>query len=1319
MTLSLYILLIVVSMGVARAQDCSNCLYEGEHCYVYPDTHQCMFGCKPGWVGDNCQQRCDRKCAECRQVMSLQECTRCSVMGYYGPECNLRCSENCQGFYSNAATCDFYGNCIYGCKEPWSGRTCSEQNCTILHCTECRMAAQQYIYCYKCEEGYFWDNNLLLCKPCSDHCSQPCSPYSGHCSCKAGWIGSLCDTRCNLASCLNCTVNREKVECAVCELGKYPSNGICVSCEDRNCIGHCNSSRGDCPDGCKPGWYGKNFNCNLTCDMANCNQCSLSFSGAALCLKCKPGFYLYNKACLKCPDYCIDGLCNDFNGNCKECISGYYGEKCRWRCSDGCIGTVCNISGECQCREDWYGPYCDRKCPSYCTVESCRNYNSTLGCVECEPGRYGLYCQSKCHDNCQIVTTQNTRFKYCIKESGECRDGCITGFYGGDCSIPCTSGCYGSCNRSTGECESGCTLSTYGKRCDLSCPSNCQRPLAGYQRACDMVTGACENGCTVGFTGLFCNESCAKNCRDNTCDQNGDCVFGCREGYTGKNCDLICQRDCGDSCFPNCLNGICHLKSKLCTAGCSLGWWGESCNISCKAECQEGNCSQHDGTCLGPCLSGYYGAKCDRRCSPYCVNKVCNKNSGSCKDGCSERTIYGPECVDTCSKACLNQACDQLTGACLGCPAGKQGSLCEQDCLPGWYGESCEDQCGNCKDGNPCSILDGTCPAGAGCEVGWTGLQCQQNLLGQSSAQAGSMNMSIGVGVGVSLAVVVMVIVIAVYFLWRQRTDKAKRHQSREHVVVYKDSTASIEQVPTTSSAGVLATDAGESDSARSDNLLLGTDTPVIHADLDSCFHDNGFFKLYKGKTNMKAGKRECCVKIHNLDDTRLDSKDHWTRLMNECELQRLSCAHTNIVQLFSTYQNKNWFNIALEPCMSKNLHNYLLTSPQPDKSQEKSCVFRLLQYCMDVTSAVSHLHQLKILHRQIEASHVYLTAQNVAKLGDFYWAKLVTDQNFELERYVLESSYVLRSPETLLHNQYTFQSDVWSLGLLFWEVLSLGKTPYEGLSPERHRRTVMDGDRPSRPSLAHSYVYRLMTSCWHYSPSDRPDVENVLKQLLDIQQQSVSAPGVVDRALRSSEGQGYTSANSKLGTPSNGSSSPSRPSSNGEDYVSNKDLGARTKSHSRTQQGGSKLENKVGNRLNSSHFEDSARQDPKTLAADFHVSYQTDGSYIQHYERDKESITGNQTAGSSLENMPRKQHIGSYPQKYHINHQTGSPMENIRGKGYQSSESNEDKQKQKNQTGSNMEYSPGSQKAGSPQNHNSDIRREEKKLASIIETEI
>ncbi|XP_052256185.1 ALK tyrosine kinase receptor-like isoform X14 [Dreissena polymorpha] len=951
MTLSLYILLIVVSMGVARAQDCSNCLYEGEHCYVYPDTHQCMFGCKPGWVGDNCQQRCDRKCAECRQVMSLQECTRCSVMGYYGPECNLRCSENCQGFYSNAATCDFYGNCIYGCKEPWSGRTCSEQNCTILHCTECRMAAQQYIYCYKCEEGYFWDNNLLLCTA----------------GCSLGWWGESC-----------------------------------------------------------------NISCKAECQEGNCSQ--------------------------------HDGTCLG------PCLSGYYGAKCDRRCSPYCVNKVCN---------------------------------------------------------------------------------------------------------------------------------------------------------------------------------------------------------------------------------------------------------KNDGTCLGPCLSGYYGAKCDRRCSPYCVNKVCNKNSGSCKDGCSERTIYGPECVDTCSKACLNQACDQLTGACLGCPAGKQGSLCEKDCLPGWYGESCEDHCGHCKDGNPCSILDGTCPAGAGCEFGWTGLQCQQNLIGQSSAQAGSMNISIGVGVGVSLAVVVMVIVIAVYFLWRQRTDKAKGHQSRKHVVVYKDSTASIEQVPTTSSAGVLATDAGESDSARSDNLLLGTDTPVIHADLDLCFHDSGFFKLYKGKTNMKAGKRDCCVKIHNLDDTRLDSKDHWTRLMNECELQRMSCAHTNIVQLFSTYQNKNWFNIALEPCMSKNLHNYLLTSPQPDKSQEKSCVFRLLQYCMDVTSAVSHLHQLKILHRQVDAGHVYLTAQNVAKLGDFYWAKLVTDQNFELERYVLESSYVLRSPETLLHNQYTFQSDVWSLGLLFWEVLSLGKTPYEGLSPERHRRTVMDGDRPSRPSLAHSYVYRLMTSCWHYSPSDRPDVENVLKQLLDIQQQSVSAPGVVDRALRSSEGQGYTSANSKLGTPSNGSSSPSRPSSNGEDYVSNKDLGARTKSHSRTQQGGSKLENKVGNRLNSSHFEDSARQDPKTLAADFHVSYQTDGSYIQHYERDKESITGNQTAGSSLENMPRKQHIGSYPQKYHINHQTGSPMENIRGKGYQSSESNEDKQKQKNQTGSNMEYSPGSQKAGSPQNHNSDIRREEKKLASIIETEI
>lgn len=82
------------------------------------------------------------------------------------------------------------------------------------------------------------------------------------------------------------------------------------------------------------------------------------------CVSCKSG-YLGDACTLKCPMYCIEGVCDKSNGSCiKGCTAGQYGDTCNSTCSFGCVGETCDQqSGTCNagCKQNWTGRLCDGK----------------------------------------------------------------------------------------------------------------------------------------------------------------------------------------------------------------------------------------------------------------------------------------------------------------------------------------------------------------------------------------------------------------------------------------------------------------------------------------------------------------------------------------------------------------------------------------------------------------------------------------------------------------------------------------------------------------------------------------------------------------------------------------------------------------------------------------------------------------------------------------------------------------------------------------------------------------------------------------------
>jgi serine/threonine protein kinase len=86
-------------------------------------------------------------------------------------------------------------------------------------------------------------------------------------------------------------------------------------------------------------------------------------------------------------------------------------------------------------------------------------------------------------------------------------------------------------------------------------------------------------------------------------------------------------------------------------------------------------------------------------------------------------------------------------------------------------------------------------------------------------------------------------------------------------------------------------------------------------------------------------------------------------------------------------------------------------------------------------------------------------------------------------------------APESLKDGLFTNESDIWSFGVVLWEIATLAEQPYKGLSNEEVLRFVIDrrqgqvqGGVMERPEGCNDFLYSLMERCWRYRPRDRPN---------------------------------------------------------------------------------------------------------------------------------------------------------------------------------------------------------------------------------------
>ncbi|CAN0918944.1 Serine/threonine-protein kinase STY17 [Linum grandiflorum] len=160
-----------------------------------------------------------------------------------------------------------------------------------------------------------------------------------------------------------------------------------------------------------------------------------------------------------------------------------------------------------------------------------------------------------------------------------------------------------------------------------------------------------------------------------------------------------------------------------------------------------------------------------------------------------------------------------------------------------------------------------------------------------------------------------------------------------------------------------------------------------------------------------------------------------------------------------------------------------------------------LIRVAIDVSKGMNYLHQNSIIHRDLKTANLLMDENEVVKVADFGVARVQTQSGVMTAE---TGTYRWMAPEVIEHKPYDHKADVFSFGIVMWELLT-GELPYSYLTPlQAAVGVVQKGLRPTIPKETQPKLAELLDRCWRQDPTERPD----FCEIIDILQQIAKEVG-------------------------------------------------------------------------------------------------------------------------------------------------------------------------------------------------------------------
>ncbi|XP_074594502.1 NT-3 growth factor receptor-like [Brevipalpus obovatus] len=269
---------------------------------------------------------------------------------------------------------------------------------------------------------------------------------------------------------------------------------------------------------------------------------------------------------------------------------------------------------------------------------------------------------------------------------------------------------------------------------------------------------------------------------------------------------------------------------------------------------------------------------------------------------------------------------------------------------------------------------------------------------------------------------------------------------------------------------------------------------------------EGAFGRVFLGKVdNLVPDEESTLVAIKTLkDSTELQLQQDFER---EAEMLN-NLQHQNIVHFFGVSVDGDTLMMITEYMKYGDLNNYLRTrNPiislieigEAEKcDSDKLYTNDLIKIAVQIAAGLEYLASQHFVHRDLATRNCLVADNLLVKIGDFGLSRdLYSTDYYKIGRQAMLPIRWM-SPESILYRKFTVHSDIWSYGVLLWELFTHGKQPFYELSDQEVIRKIVDGKVLDKPDSCPDWIYDLMLACWNLNPLRRITASDMLKKLSD-----------------------------------------------------------------------------------------------------------------------------------------------------------------------------------------------------------------------------